>query len=176
MPYDQSPTEEFVRLLGEHEHSVTAYILSLVPNWHDARDIAQETRLKLWHQFDEFDRSKDFGAWALTIAYWEVMRFRKQRSREKIQFSDEAVELFAQVARKASLQTEDRQSALAMCVEKLDAVRRRILGLYYSTKMTMHEIAQQEGQTYEGVRKSLFRTRLNLRECIERVLRQEDDS
>lgn len=176
MPHDQSPTEEFVRLLGEYEHSVTAYILSLVPNWHDARDIAQETRLKLWHQFDEFDRSKDFGAWSLTIAYWEVKRFRKHRSREKVQFSDGAVELFAEMAKNSSPKTEDRHSALATCVEKLDAVRRRILGLYYSTKMTMHEIAQQEGQTYEAVRKSLFRTRLSLRECIERVLRQEDGS
>jgi len=176
MPHDQSPTEEFVRLLGQHEHSVTAYILSLVPNWHDARDIAQETRLKLWHQFDEYDRSKDFGAWALTIAYWEVMRFRKTRSREKIRFSDEAVEMFSEMAIKTAPHTEDRQSALAKCVEKLDEVRRRTLGLYYSTKLTMHDIAQQEGQTYEAVRKNLFRTRLTLRECIERVLRQEDDA
>ena len=53
---------EFLRLLGEHERRLRGFILALVPHWADADDIAQEVRLRLWEQFDDYDPAKDFGA------------------------------------------------------------------------------------------------------------------
>ncbi|MCG8586249.1 MAG: sigma-70 family RNA polymerase sigma factor [Pirellulales bacterium] len=150
-----------------------AYILSLVPNWHDARDIAQETRLQLWRKFDQYDPSKSFGPWALTIAHWQVKRFRTERGRDRLTFSDEAIEQFASQAAEASTTTDDRQAALATCVERLDAVKRKLLSLYVAGEMKVRDIAQQQGRSYESVRKSIFRTRVELRECVERVMGKE---
>ena len=82
-------TEDFLRLLDQHESSLRAYILGMVVNWNDAQDLAQETRMRLWQQFANFDQSKDFGAWARAIAYYVVLAHRKAKSRQKRQFSEE---------------------------------------------------------------------------------------
>ena len=78
--------QDFVRLLVEHERRLEGFILALVPNWAVAEDIAQETKLRLWEQFGQFDRNQDFGSWACTIAYYQVLSYRKsnKRSREHL--------------------------------------------------------------------------------------------
>lgn len=61
-PDGDDRTREFLRLLGQHERRLRGFILSLVPHWADAEDIAQEVRIRLWEQFDNYDPAKDFGA------------------------------------------------------------------------------------------------------------------
>ena len=56
-------TREFVRLLSVHEQELSGYVISLVPNWADADEVIQETKLRLWVQFDQYDAAKDFGVW-----------------------------------------------------------------------------------------------------------------
>ena len=54
-------TQQYLTLLGQHEGRLLGFILSLVPNWADADDIAQEVRIRLWKQFDGYDPAKDFA-------------------------------------------------------------------------------------------------------------------
>ena len=68
--------EEFVRLFQRHERSIYGYILSHVPNISAADDICQNTNLLLWKAFGQFDSTRDFGVWARTIAYFQVLRYR----------------------------------------------------------------------------------------------------
>lgn len=63
-------TVEFLRLLSQHERRVKSFILALVPNWADADDLYQETTVRLWEQFADYDPDQEFGAWACTIAYY----------------------------------------------------------------------------------------------------------
>ena len=62
------PNPRISRLLAQYEPRLRGFILTLCPNWADAEDIAQEVKLRLWEQFDEYDPARDFGAWACTIA------------------------------------------------------------------------------------------------------------
>ena len=59
-PTNDERTREYLRLLGQHERRLLGFILSLVPNWADADDIAQEVKIRLWEQFDKYDPAKDF--------------------------------------------------------------------------------------------------------------------
>ena len=47
---------EFVRLLAEHERQLSGYVHALIPLWQDAEDVLQNTKLRLWEQFDSFQR------------------------------------------------------------------------------------------------------------------------
>ena len=69
--------EEFVRLFQRHERGLYRYILSLVLNVAAAEEISQNTGLQLWEEFGRFDLNTDFGAWARTIAYYQVLKHRK---------------------------------------------------------------------------------------------------
>src|SRR5262245_63568369 len=73
--------ERFLRLLLAHQRRIFAYVLALVPHWSDAEDIVQETCAVLWRKFDEFVPGTDFNAWALSIARYQVMNFRKKQRR-----------------------------------------------------------------------------------------------
>ena len=66
-PNCERQTKDFLVLFQQHERQIYGYILSLVPNIASADDISQNTSLRLWERFDQFDPNKDFGAWARAI-------------------------------------------------------------------------------------------------------------
>ena len=76
---DRSFVASFVRLFQQYERGLYRYILSLVLNVAAADDISQNTSLLLWEEFGRFDLNTDFGAWARTIAYYQVLKYRQTR-------------------------------------------------------------------------------------------------
>ena len=127
------------------------FILSLVPNWADAEDIAQEVKIRLWKQFDGYDPTKDFGAWARTIARYMVLAFRERQSRQNRLVSSRFVELVAEEAAAISEDLDAEQQALKDCFEKLPEAKRELLYLrYYPGRQTVQEIAAKLGRDLRG--------------------------
>ena len=85
MSIDES-RRQFVRLLTQHQRRVYGYILTMVVNWNDADEILQETNLRLWEEFDRFEPGTDFAAWAIRVAYYQVLTWRKKRDRSRLVF------------------------------------------------------------------------------------------
>jgi RNA polymerase sigma-70 factor (ECF subfamily) len=164
-------TEEFLRLLDQHEDALRAYILSLVVSWSDADDIAQETRLRLWRQFSEYDRSKDFGAWARTIAHFMVLAQRKEASRRSARFSEQFVELMGQEFERAACESSTRREALAGCLEKLTENQRSLLMECYAPKATIKGVALRLQRSVRGLQQTVARLRTLLQKCVERNTR-----
>lgn len=167
-------TEEFLRLYGRHDRAIYAFILALVPNWADADDLAQETRLRLWQQFDKYSPGTDFQAWARSIAYYLVLARRGKEARSKLRFG---LNFYEAVAADYAAMPELlllRQKALKRCVEKLEPMRRKLLEDYYGKGQSLREIAARLGRSYEATRKALYRTQRALADCIELELQQEE--
>jgi RNA polymerase sigma-70 factor (ECF subfamily) len=171
-PHSDLRTREFVELLGAHDAQLHAFILSLMPNWADAHEIAQDVRLRLWEQFDQYDRQGDFGAWARTIAYYKVLAFRKS-SRRRPQLFDNLVELIADDAAREAAQGEERHRALMHCMQSLDVRQRELLVRYYAGTQTFKEIAAELHSSFDALRQRVLRTRRALAKCVERQLRSE---
>ena len=113
---------EYVRLLAEQERRLAGYVHALVPRWQDAEDVLQETKLRLWEQFDSFQPGTNFAAWSFTIAGYMVRTHRKQRRRERVCFSDDVLEKLSQYVPVVSATEPDvRLSALVECVKALRA-------------------------------------------------------
>lgn len=172
-PYDEH-VEQFVELLGQHERPLLAYIFSLVADWNVAEDLAQETRLRLWRQFDQYDPNKDFGAWARTIAHYLVLQHRTHQSRERLQFQDDVLETVAEAAANRMSDTPARLAALAACVEALSQAKQQLLRRLYSGRETMRDLAAQERVSHASMRQRIMRIRGALRKCIERRLKSEN--
>ena len=168
-------TGEFLRLLGRHEERTKAFIFSLVPNWADAQDIAQEVRLRLWEQFDAYDPAKEFGGWARTIAYYQVLAYRKRLHTRQVHLSAEFLETVAAAFNADVDQFEARGSALQRCLDKLTAAKRRLLLRCYSGRETIRQVAESLGRSFDAVRKSVFRTRNQLAACVRQELRGEEE-
>jgi RNA polymerase sigma-70 factor, ECF subfamily len=165
---------EFVRLLKQHDRRVAAYIFSLVPHWNDAEDLLQNTCVRLWEQFDDYRAGEDFGAWACTIARYEVMTYRKRTGRERLHFSSEVVDaLAAQVAAEQTI-AESRLRALADCTRRLADSARRLLDLCYVQRVKVKDAAAQLGRSVNATYLMLSRARRELHDCVEATLKTEE--
>jgi RNA polymerase sigma-70 factor (ECF subfamily) len=164
--------EEFLRLLGQHDHALYAYVFALSHHRADADDLAQETRIRLWQEFDKYQPDTDFGAWARSIAYYQVLTHREKASRSRLQFGSAFYESVAKEVTARSGLLVSRQDALVHCMEKLDEPKRTLLQQYYSSNQSLVEFAEQLGRPYESTRKAVYRSHLLLAECVESELRQ----
>jgi RNA polymerase sigma-70 factor (ECF subfamily) len=174
LPTNDARTREYLKLLAQQGPRLRGFILSLVPNWADAEDIAQEVKLRLWEQFDNYDPAKDFGAWACTIARYQVLTYREKQSPSRQRISLEALELVAKDSAAMSEALEAGRRALADCFEKLPEAKRKLLINYYSGNYSMRELAAKLGQTFDATRHTIVRTRIALKKCVKKTLHQED--
>ena len=166
--------DEFVRLLAEHERQLSGYVHTLVPLWQDAEDVLQNTKVRLWQQFDSFRREADFRAWAIAIANYMVRTHRKNCRRQRVCFSDKLLEKISQhLPASSSPVQDDRALALVDCVMALNNASRRLLRLSCTGHRKIKDIAHELGQTASATYTSLFRIRRSLFECVQRRLHEE---
>jgi RNA polymerase sigma-70 factor, ECF subfamily len=170
-------SRDFVRLLAEHERRLASYIHTLVPVWQDAEDVLQNTKLRLWEQFESFEIGTDFAAWAFTIAGYMVRTHRKSHQRQRVCFNDAVLERIAhEVSAISGTEHDDRLSALVECVKKLSAANRRLLRLWCMQRRKIKDIAVELGQTPSATYSNLFRIRRVLLECARKRLQDEKTS
>jgi RNA polymerase sigma-70 factor (ECF subfamily) len=167
-------TEHFLRLLGAHERGLFAYVYALAPNWQDAEEVMQRVRIRIWQQFDQYDAEKPFDAWARAIAYYLVLAYRKEKSRQREFFTEAILEAVSNQFDAHLQKADDRREALLRCMEKLDDRRRKLVTDYYSSARNAGEtIAEKLSMTPNALRQSLFRIRKILLECVTRTMRAE---
>ncbi len=162
--------EQFVQLIGLHQNKIHRYLLSLVPNLHDADDLFQQTNLFLWREFDRFEEGTNFVSWACAVAYHEVLAWRKTRSRERLVFSDAFLAAVSSQLDSSAERIELRSQALVQCVEKLPKHHRELIQLRYGELGRVESIAEKVGRTTEAVYRMLSRIRRALYDCVDQAL------
>jgi RNA polymerase sigma-70 factor, ECF subfamily len=168
-------SDVFLRLLAEHDRQLSAFVHIAVPRWQDAEDVLQDTKLRLWKQFESYQRGTDFAAWAFTVAGYMVRTHRKRCQRQRVCFDDNLLEKILQNTHLISpLAGSGRQSALAECVHMLDRVKRKLLHLVYAERKKTKDIAQALGQPPSTIRVTLLRIRQSLYRCVQKRMQEED--
>jgi RNA polymerase sigma-70 factor (ECF subfamily) len=166
--------EEFLALLGKHELQIAACIHALVPSWHDAEDILQETKLQLWREFDKFQPGSNFTAWACTVARYIIRSHIKQKQRKLVLLSDDFCEFILARVAKTPEETDRRLELLTDCIKKLSSDALYLLQCCYVDRVKIKDIAVQLGRSLTGTYAAISRTRRNLFECMRKHLRRED--
>lgn len=161
------PSElDFVSEYAASENDIYRYILTLVPHRPDADELMQETARTLWTKyFDTPEPIRSFRAWAYKIAFYEVLRYRDKRARDRLSFSTEVVEQLAG----ARLQYEDslleRRQALGHCLKSLAKTDCELLQLRYGIGQSGSKGPVQS--ITNAMSKRLQRVRKLLMKCIE---------
>jgi RNA polymerase sigma-70 factor (ECF subfamily) len=175
MDHDAAPAkiEEFLRLLAEHERSLTAYVHSLVTTAADADDILQECRVVLWRQFAEskFEPGTSFLAWARKIALHQILNYRRSQKRRPLSAVDQAfIESVAAEMDQRSGDLERRAEALRLCLRKLPQAHLQTIAWRYYEDCPIEEIAGKTQRTEGAVYRLLSRIRQVLNDCVTRTL------
>ncbi len=163
----------FQVLVRLHHRRVLAYALSLVKQGSDAEDIVQEAFVVAYRKLDEFDASRDFGAWVRGIVRLKYLEW--VRERREVVADDETIEL---------LETEHRmwdEASADGCTDALDALRECMKKLADSAKQVVHSfymehrscsaIADVFGVNEVTIYKRLQRARDELTACVRRQVK-----
>ena len=160
----------FVSLLTANQRRIFAYIMSLVANVNDADDILQETVQMMLKKFHEFELGTDFLAWGVTIAYYRVLDFRKQKARGHVIFNDEIFNNLENQAKTELHDADEYLSHLKNCINKLPQDDVGLLEQRYVSGMAVKDIAERFGRNVKSVYRSMARIHNLLRLCIKKQL------
>jgi RNA polymerase sigma-70 factor (ECF subfamily) len=173
---DPPLARELERLLKQYEADVRSFIFALLPNWSDAEDVLQRTRIILWQKFPAFEPGTNFRAWAMQIARHEVNNFRRSRQRERLCFDDKLVESLAEAHLSLIHDLEQRRAALDYCIQKLRASDRQIVHHCYGpSATTAKEAAVRLKRPVNTLYKALNRIRRALADCVQQQVQEEPE-
>jgi len=163
-------TEQVQLLFVRHENSIRAFVRALQPSLSDADDVMQETFLTISRKAASFELGTNFVAWACGIARLKVLENFRQRKRANVLSEAAIVALTEDAPSPESLQ--EREDALAGCLDTLTPKMRDLLWRRYSRRQSSTEMAEAAGMTSTAVRVALSKARVALRDCINSQLQQ----
>jgi RNA polymerase sigma-70 factor (ECF subfamily) len=169
-PVDVIKMQEFTRHWVDAQPAVAAFINAVVRDFHDAQDILQRTAVTLVQKSADYDPGQPFIAWALGIARIELLRYRRESQRDRLQLDESALDAVAGAAERMADDSAEMRQALDSCYEKLAGKPRETFRLYYFEALKRTRIAELLGISTNAVFVALHRARTSLRRCMERKL------
>lgn len=161
-------------LLNGCERGLYAYILGLVGNFADADDLDQIVKLQLWREFGKYEPGTDFGAWARTLARYQVMAHFSSKKRSRAQYASEVIKLLADDLAVEAEQFDRRAYALEECLKSVSDSNRDLLRRVYTDGAAVNQVARDSGRPVDQLYKILSRTRRFLHDCIQKRICQGD--
>lgn len=166
---------QFSEVLWQSQGRVRACLAGLGVNRSEVDDLAQETFLELYRNYDKIPEGVPPERWVIGIARNVGLNYLRKTARRGRLHREALAELLAKtqtdVDRHAGL--DDVGTALEQCLTHLPADRKRLLELKYQQDLSSTAIAQAVRSTAEAVRIALHRIRAGLRNCIARKLERD---
>ena len=176
--------DDFLRLFTASEPTLRAFVRRIVPTQNDASEVSQNTAIVLWQKFDLFiDKHSEyvdqldkteleihFKRWALKVARFEALSWRRDKARDRHVFTEDLFEKLAAESDEIGDLLESQRIALNNCLEKLPEERRAMLLEAYSARKKPQEIASRTGKTLNAFYQWLHRIRLSLLKCAKSTL------
>lgn len=159
---------EFARLLVRHDRALLRYITTFIPRRDDAEEVLQRAAVTLWEKYGEFDATREFLPWALRIAYFEVLNFRKELARNRLVFREDLLQSLAESYEAEMPILEARRAALGECLKALNPQDLALLRRRYCDSTTIAALSSEQGRTVKSLYRRLDRLRELIARCVER--------
>ena len=130
----------------------------------------QETISIMWKKYDTYKPGTDFFAWAVTIAKYVLMTFRRKQNNNPIKFNDEALKLLEEKSEEFMSSIDSRLGILEFCVKKLPDKEANLLKLKYNNDLSAQKIAIRFGMSVRSVYRSLSKIYVALMRCVNQSL------
>lgn len=171
MNYEQA--EKLAAEWTKVQPAVTAFIFSLVKDYHVTEEILSQVAVILVRKYDTYDPGQSFSSWSIGIAKYEILKSRRSYARDRHHFNDELIEQMCVLSEEVAGEMNPRMLYLEECLKRIQGRARQALTLRYIADMKPAKIADSLQVSGGAVRMLLTRTRDALRSCIERRLTEE---
>jgi len=148
--------------------TVSAYVRSMILNYHDSEDVIQTVAVIFAEKFADLDPSRDLVPWVLRIARYEVVNYFRAQGREQKILDEQVMLRLEHAYRGIHGESEDIKKALHTCIELLNDRPRHVLKLRYFREMEIQAISQRLGLSSNAVYITLCRVREALANCVQK--------
>lgn len=159
--------EEVTGLLLEERLSLTAFIASIVRNYHLAEDVYQDVCIKVIGDERVFESSAHLFNWARLAAKNRAIDLLRSRDGQYRGLDQHVLEELISIwpDRKTS-RLQDSRQALELCLAELTANNQEILRLRYFEGRSGEEVAGRLGRKLTTIYQALTRIHRILGECV----------
>ncbi len=173
----QGDQASFEKLVRQFQSFAFGLALRIVGEEADARDIAQETFVRVWQHLARYDSRWKFTAWISTIVT-NLSRDRlRAQKRERQRFVTHDVELSMTGAMAVDAEDAASEAELAALVtaltRRLPPTQRVVFTLRDIQDMTVAEVSAITGLSAGSVKTNLHYARARIRELLYRLYRIE---
>ena len=163
--------EAFRAIVQCYQRMLFTLAARLLCNEDDAKDVVQETFIKVWLNLSHYDEHQNFRTWIYTIATRLCIDRLLQRTWEAPMPDDE--EYFAQYVAedKTDLPLENNQllSILHTLVAKLSDKQRIVFTLIYLENLSTEEVVRLTGLDAAKIKSNLYVARRTIQEQLKRL-------
>lgn len=157
--------EQFLTLIKEYEKLIFTICLSFTKSLFDAEDLAQETFLAAYKNFDKFDGT-NLKAWLTTIAANKCRDFLKSPARKVCHLSElelQSIEDNDESPEKITIANDADRRIRDLCF-KLKEPYRTVSISYFCENLKLSDIAKSTGQNLRTLQTQLTRSKKLLRD------------
>jgi RNA polymerase sigma-70 factor (ECF subfamily) len=167
----------FRTLVERYQQRVFAVALGLLRNRDDAKDICQETFLRVHRGIESFDGDSQLFTWIYRIAYNLCIDHLRRRRFETVPIDERIADGMADPDLEGAdpirrLEHDERRARMLAALEELTPAHRAVLTLREVEGLSYKEIAQVVGCSIGTVMSRLFHARKNL----ERRIREQEQT
>lgn len=163
----------FERLVRQYQGLCWHIVQRMVRNPEDARDLCQETFLRVHQCLHQYRGDSALKSWIAQVAYSVAKRFLEKKRIPLLEIADDGdrVALVENIGDGADLAADHADAQLDALlhaeIERLPPLQRAILTLYHLEEVPIAEIAVATGLAEGTIKSHLFRSRQRLKQALE---------
>lgn len=142
------------------------YAIRILKNEDEAKDVVQETLIKVWDKRDQMHTYKNMEAWCMRVARNLALDKLKSKHKKTVELNEAYSMESKQQTPYMATENSDTMVTLQKCIDQLPKMQKEALQLRDIEGFTYQEISEILKQNINTVKVNLFRARKQVREQL----------
>ncbi|EJO5347277.1 sigma-70 family RNA polymerase sigma factor [Clostridium botulinum] len=157
--------EKFAECIKQYERLIITICLSFTKNYFDAEDLAQQTFLAAYENYENFD-GKNVKAWLTTIAANKCKDYLKSKKRTNVTLSDKEYEglKYQGDSPEETVVKKNTIERIHKLCNNLKEPYRTVAISYFCKNIKLSHLAKETGKNIKTLQTQLYRSKKLLRD------------